>query len=105
MISLGDIMHTGLWLGRTTLMLVALVALWLAVNHYVATYLVPTPMQVLAAIRDAAGSLPYDIIVTSVETVIGLALAAGISFGLGLLFYFWTPIEGAVMPYAVALKS
>ncbi|MCP9625971.1 ABC transporter permease subunit [Rhodopseudomonas palustris] len=68
-------------------------------------YLIPTPLDVAHSLFDIASSLPLDILVTFVETSVGLLLAALVGFILALSFYFFDAVERALMPYAVALKS
>lgn len=92
-------------LRRSVVTMAVLGGLWSAINQYVPTYLLPTPIGALTALRESGFSLLRDIAITSSEALFGLLLAIAIGLALALAFYFSRPMEGALMPYAVALKS
>jgi NitT/TauT family transport system permease protein/putative hydroxymethylpyrimidine transport system permease protein len=67
--------------------------------------LVPAPTSVLQALWDDRALLAHDLLITSYEVVIGLALAlvAGAAFGFAM--YLWTPVRRVLRPLVVGSQA
>lgn len=68
-------------------------------------YLVPAPAVIASRFVEAFPTVIPHFLTTGLEALIGFVIAAMVGFGIAVLFISWTPLEHALYPYAIALKS
>ncbi|MBI2523965.1 ABC transporter permease [Candidatus Peregrinibacteria bacterium] len=68
-------------------------------------YLVPAPTVIASRFVETFPTVMPHFLTTGLEALIGFMAAAIFGFGFAVLFITWTPLEHALYPYAIALKS
>jgi NitT/TauT family transport system permease protein len=87
--------------------LVIVVALWQALISLfgVPKFLVPAPLDVLAEVGPAIGTLVEPTLVTMGEAYGGFLLAAVVGFGVAFVMARWNVAERGLYPYMVLLQT
>lgn len=68
-------------------------------------YLLPAPSVIAHTVGTNAGSLSVHMLVTMVEAVAGFCVANVLGFLVAVVFAHSRPVEKAIYPYAIALKT
>jgi NitT/TauT family transport system permease protein len=83
------------------------VALWQIVVEalHVNRIVLPTPIDVVSAIKLDSGRLLAETGITMWESVLGFLIGGASAFLLAVIFVHSRPVQRSVYPYAIALKS
>ena len=67
--------------------------------------ILPSPLQVLIALKQEFGNLAWDGLITLFESVLGFLLGGFAAISMAIMFQFSKTVEKAVFPYAISLKA
>lgn len=89
------------------LFLILVILLWevLIIFFQIPNYLIPKPTQIFTALVYSFSGLVPHIAVTFIESFFGFLIGSTFGFLLAILFTYSKPLEKAIYPYAIALKS